>query len=467
MLIRFVKANFLKTFSKPSTRIFLLAFGILFFLPMGFFYLLKRRGNAYKSQMQGIRRRLEENGEKASLEAEIRGHVEKKLAFFGKGGRRNAESEIAKILEVRLDEHVKQLLAEEAPEQKDVSYRGVVAESLENPAILLLFIISGFPALLFLLLMSNPYVKYIYERLIMMVFVVFGVTFLVFTILYISPMDASYNMLGENATQERRDQFNATYGLDKPYIQQLVNTFKGIVTLNPGISYQGGEKVIAKLMNKFPITLQLAFSCLLVSVLIAVPSGVLSALKPNSILDYAVMLIALIGLSIPVFWFGLILILNLSIHHHILRATFEPGSWKAYIMPAIVLGTSLAASVARTTRSSMLEVINQDYIVTAKAKGLSRTRVILRHALGNALIPIVTLVGMQFGIMLGGTAVTEMVFNIPGIGSWLVEKQFIPDAPVVVSGVVYIAIVISLMNLFVDILYAFLDPRIKARIKGY
>jgi peptide/nickel transport system permease protein len=137
------------------------------------------------------------------------------------------------------------------------------------------------------------------------------------------------------------------------------------------------------------------------------------------------------------------------------------------IMPSIVLGTSLAATVARMTRSSMLEVIKQDYIVTAKAKGLSKSKVIIRHALANAMIPIVTVIGLQFGGMLGGSAVTEKVFNVNGIGSYIVDKQFVPDVPVVLAGVVYVAIIISFINLIVDVLYAFLDPRIKSKLKSY
>ena len=182
--------------------------------------------------------------------------------------------------------------------------------------------------------------------------------------------------------------------------------------------------------------------------------------------DYVFMLLALLGLSIPNFWLGLILILNFSINLGWLPATYSPTNWLTLIMPAIVLGTSLAASVARMTRSSMLEVISADYIVTARAKGLSKKTVILKHALGNAMIPIVTVIGLQFGGMLGGSAVTEKVFNVNGIGSYIVDKQFIPDIPIVLAGVVYVAIIISIVNLLVDILYAFLDPRIKSKIKS-
>ena len=199
----------------------------------------------------------------------------------------------------------------------------------------------------------------------------------------------------------------------------------------------------------------------------AVPAGILSALRPYSVADYVVMIITLIGLSMPAFWMGLLLILYCSIQLGILPVSYNPGNWMSLIMPVIVLGTGMAANVARTTRSSLLEVLSQDYIVTAKAKGLGYWKVILRHALGNAMIPIVTVVGLQFGSMMSGATVVEKVFNINGLGFMLVERQFIPDIPVVLAGVVYISLAVSLVNLFVDLLYAFLDPRIKAKIKGY
>ncbi len=288
-----------------------------------------------------------------------------------------------------------------------------------------------------------------------------------FTILYISPMDAAVNVLGDMATPDQVEQFRVAYGLDQPYFVQLLEEFKGLITFDLGQSFIGGEDVFTSLMNRFPITLELTIMTLILAVAIAIPSGIISALKPYSALDYVIMLIALLGLSIPGFWFGLLLILNLSIKAQLLPATFVAGSWTSFIMPSIVLGTGLAASTARMTRSSMLEIIKSDYIVTARAKGLPKSKVIFRHALGNAMIPIVTVIGIQFGSMLGGAAVTEKVFNVNGIGSYIVDKQFIPDTPVVIAGVVYVAIVVSLANLFVDILYAFLDPRIKAKLKSY
>lgn len=177
------------------------------------------------------------------------------------------------------------------------------------------------------------------------------------------------------------------------------------------------------------------------------------------------MFIALLGLSIPNFWQGMIFILNFSIKLSWLPATYSPGNWLSALMPIVVLGTGFTAAVARMTRSSMLEIIHEDYIITARAKGLSRNRVLWRHAVTNALIPIVTVIGLLFGGLLGGAAVTEKVFNISGIGSYIVDRQFIPDIPSIMGGVVYTAIAISIVNVIVDLLYAFIDPRIRSKIK--
>ncbi|MGL5752540.1 MAG: ABC transporter permease, partial [Paraclostridium sp.] len=294
-----------------------------------------------------------------------------------------------------------------------------------------------------------------------------GVTFLVFTILHASPLDPAINILGQGATPDQIKEFNAVYGLDQPYIVQLFNSFKGLLTFDLGQSFAGNEEVFVAIARKFPVTLSVTFVSLLVAVILAIPAGIISAIKPYSAYDYTFMLIALIGLSIPNFWLGLILILKFSIEMGLLPATYVVGNASSMIMPAIVLGTSLAASIARMTRSSMLEVVKQDYMTTARAKGLSEKRVVLKHALGNAMIPIVTVIGLQFGGMLGGSAVTEKVFNINGIGSYIVDKQFIPDIPIVLAGVVYVAIIISIVNLLVDILYSFLDPRIKSKMKSY
>lgn len=462
-----------RIFKKPLYRVFLFLLGLPTFLVSFIVYCARKSSYAKTDKTSEIRARilaeLEKSGEKQALYNETRMFLENKSAFFKKESgdfeknvQREFEKELNKLIERRLQED-----EEYKKNYRPITLLGVMKDLLQNNAFLVFSIITSLPMYLLLLIYSNPYAKYIFERLVMMIFVLFGVVFLVFTILYMSPMDPAVNILGQTATQEQIVEFNRVYGLDQPYIVRLFEAFKGLVTLDMGRSYAGNEVVMEAISRKFPVTLQVTFASLAVALILAIPSGIISAVKPYSTFDYVFMLIALLGLSIPNFWLGLVLILNFSINLHWLPATYSATDWTTLIMPAIVLGTGLSASVARMTRSSMLEVINQDYITTAKAKGLSSKRVILKHALGNAMIPIVTVVGLQFGGMLGGSAVTEKVFNINGIGSYIVDKQFIPDIPVVLTGVVYVSVVISLANLVVDILYAFLDPRIKSKMKNY
>jgi len=337
----------------------------------------------------------------------------------------------------------------------------------QNPGFRLYSYVFGFVMYVALFIFKNPYLKYIFERLVMLTFVIFGVTLVVFTILYFSPMDPARNILGELATEEQVADWKELYGMNDSYFIQAFKAMKNVVTFDFGNSFVGNEPVVESLMRKFPITLKVTIASLLISVLIAVPAGIISAVKQYSTFDFSAMTLALIGISIPNFWLGLMLILVFSVNLGWLNVIYDNAEMKSLIMPAIVLGTALAASVARMTRSSMLEVIKSDYITTARAKGLKEKDVILGHALRNAIIPIITIIGLQFGGMLGGSAVTERVFTIPGIGSYIVSKQMIPDIPVVLAGVVYIAIIISIANLMVDILYAFFDPRIKAKLKKY
>ena len=254
---------------------------------------------------------------------------------------------------------------------------------------------------------------------------------------------------------------------NEPYLVQLIETFKKIVTFDLGNSYVDNAPVIPALMSRFPITLQVTFWSMLVALIIAIPTGIVSAIKPYSTFVFTAMFFCLLGLSIPNFWLGMMLILLFAVNLGVLPSSFDPNNWMSLILPAIVVGTGMAASIARMTRSSMLEVKNSDYILTARAKGLPERKVVLKHILGNAMIPIVTTVGMSFGNLMGGASVTETCFNINGLGSYIVVKQFIPDVPVVLGGVVYISVVVSLMNLLVDILYAFIDPRIKSKMKNY
>lgn len=463
-----------RIFKKPLYRIFAVLLGLPTFLVSFIVYCVKKSSFAKTDKTAQLKasilRELEASGKKQALYEETKQFLQNKQAFFKKTSN-DLDKQVEQTFQKELDKLVEKQL--QACEEYKSSFRPVtllnVTKDLltENSLFLLFSVITSLPLYLLLLIYSNPYAKYIFERLVMMVFVLFGVVFLVFTILHMSPMDPAVNILGQTATPEQIQEFNRVYGLDEPYLNQLFRSFKGLITMDMGRSYAGNEIVFEAIARKFPVTLQVTFASLAVALVLAIPSGIVSAVKPYSTFDYVFMLIALLGLSIPNFWLGLVLILNFSINLQWLPATYSATDWVTLIMPAIVLGTGLSASVARMTRSSMLEVINQDYITTAKAKGLSSRTVILRHALGNAMIPIVTVIGLQFGGMLGGSAVTEKVFNINGIGSYIVDKQFVPDIPVVLAGVVYVSVIISLANLFVDILYAFLDPRIKSKMKNY
>ncbi len=402
-------------------------------------YKSKEGANKYSTYVQAVKADFEKKQVYQALEAEARLQVEKKNAFFGKSvPAAQLKKEIKAIAQVKyqaqLDEEIKKRTQKDGVTQ--IAFEDVFAEMISNKLFFVFSLVVSFPMYLLLLIFQNPYAKFVCERLVMMLFVIFGVTVMVFTILYFSPMDPARNILGITATDEQIATFNRTYNLDKSYFERLILTFKQVITFDLGNTYVGNMDVVTEILNKFPTTLMLAFSALSVAVVIAIPAGIISAIKQYSTFDYAFMFFALIGLSIPNFWFALMLILQFSINMQWLPATFVVGDWTSMIMPAVVLGTSLSASIARMTRSSMLEVKHSDYILTAKAKGLSVYNVTMKHILGNALIPIVTVVGLQFGGMLGGSAVVEKVFNISGLGSFIVDRQFIPDIPVVLGGVI-------------------------------
>nr|WP_169086094.1 ABC transporter permease [Paenibacillus sp. PL91]MBC9201340.1 ABC transporter permease [Paenibacillus sp. PL91] len=424
----------------------------------------------YKAIAEETKNKLLATGYRGKLLLEAKEQLIRKHRFFGQTvSAEQTELEANRMAEMKFNETFSHELEKRLASESGLKFSfGDTYHALAlNPAFFALSLIIGFPMYLLMAIYSMPYLKYVAERLVMAIFVIFGVAFLVFTILYISPMNPAANLLGETATAEQIAAFNHLYGLDQPYLVQLWDTLKGILTFDLGKSFAGNENVTAAIANKFPVTLTLTVISTLIAVLIALPIGIVSATRPNSFFDYTFMFIALLGLSIPNFWQALIFILNFSIKLPWLPATYNPENWLSAIMPIVVLGTGLTAAVARMTRSSTLEVIHEDYITTARAKGLARKHVIWKHAVGNALIPIITVIGLQFGGMLGGAAVTEKVFNISGIGSYIVDKQFIPDIPSVMGGVVYTAITISIVNVIVDLLYAFFDPRIRSKMKQY
>ncbi|WP_042199846.1 ABC transporter permease subunit [Paenibacillus camerounensis] len=459
-----------KLLQNASYRYFALVLGA----PVNLFTLLVHRnqkaGDIHTSVLQEARQELAASGLQERLESEFIDQLHSKARFFGQqASEAELENEARKLAAERF-ELIAAERADSRLQEKGLArstFIGTFQALLQHPLFLPLSFIPGFPLYLLILLYSSPYLKYIFERLVMTIFVIFGVSVLVFTILYISPFDPAVNILGQTATDAQIMEFNRVYGLDQSYLVQLWHNIKGIAMFDLGKAFAGNEEIVSAIGRKFPVTLELTLFSLLMAVVIAIPIGIVSAARPNSWFDYTFMLIALIGLSIPSFWQGLIFILGFSIKLQWLPATFNPGNWLTFIMPVVVLGTGLTAAIARMTRASTLEVIHEDYIITATAKGLSRRKVLLKHAVRNALIPIVTVIGLQFGGMLGGAAVTEKVFNISGLGSYIVDKQFIPDIPAIMGGVVYTAITISLINAIIDILYAFVDPRIRSKMKQY
>lgn len=462
-----LKRTFLEAHGRAFYRFLLYLTGLPLHLLVYLFYLFKRKDDTYEATMAGVERELSGERRKEYVKG-FEGQLLRKAAFFKeKRSREEIHREAEKLAEARFKEEVMRR-TDERLAQKGVrkeTYSTYFVSLLERPMFLLASLLPGAVMYMWLFLISNPFLKYIMERLVQSVFVIIGVGILVFSILYISPFDPASNILGESATKEQIAAFNQIHGLDLPYLQQLWNALKGIATFDLGSSFAGSEDVAASIANKFPITLTIAIFSVLMAIVIAIPVGILSATRPNSFLDTTFMFIALLGLSIPNFWQGLIFILNFSIKLNWLPATYSPGNALSMIMPVIVLGTGLTASIARMMRSSLLEIIHEDYIITARAKGLTKSQMLWKHAVGNAMIPVITVIGLMFGGMLGGAAVTEKVFNIKGIGSYIVDKQFIPDIPAIMGGVVYIAITISLVNLLIDILYAFLDPRIRSKMK--
>lgn len=464
-----LKVTFIKMYNNKSYRPLMIILGVFTFALIIIRRLSSKTGRQYSVLRNRLREEHSQNRVMDSLHHVVFEQEKKKNAFLhldynSEQLNKNCRRITKKKYEAQFNDDLKALSLAEGIKEKKVE--NIFADLVDDTRLFSISILLSLPMYFLLMIYSKNEIRYVVERVFMMAFVTFGVIALVFTIMHISPVDPATNILGEHATPEKVADFRKLYGLDKSYLSQLFNTFKKIVTFDLGFSYVGGEDILLSFSRKFPITMKLGFLSLAIAVIIAVPAGVISAIKQYSYFDYIFMFNALIGLSIPNFWLGLVLILNFSIKLGLLPATFSDTNMLTLIMPSVVLGTGLAANVARMTRSSMLEVKNKDYVLTARAKGLSERRVITKHILGNALIPIITVVGLQFGGLLGGASVTEIVFNVNGIGRYIIDKQFIPDIPVVLTGVVYVAIVISLVNLAVDMLYSFVDPRIKSKISN-
>ncbi len=306
--------------------------------------------------------------------------------------------------------------------------------------------------------------KYIFKRVLMMIPVIIGLSLLVFLVLKMTPGDPARVVAGSEADEATVEQIREDLGLNKPILQQYVSYMLGLLRGDMGTSFTNGKPVIDEIKARMPTTFILAFAGVAVAVVIGIPLGIISATKQYSIMDYISTLLALAGVAMPNFWLGLMLILLFSLKLGWLPSG-DAVSWQGYVLPAITMGVGATANFMRTTRSSMLEVIRQDYIRTARAKGAGERRVVLGHALRNALIPVITVIGLQIGTLLGGAVVNETVFSLPGLGTLMINAINQKNEPVVLGCLITFAIVFSLVNLFVDILYAFIDPRIKSQYK--
>ena len=320
-----------------------------------------------------------------------------------------------------------------------------------------------------------------------------GATVIAFGLIRLVPGDPVLHMIGERgASPEVYAEMRARYGLDRPLTTQYFLFLKNALNGDFGESIVSGQPVWHEFMDRFPATLELGLIALSLAVLIGIPLGVVAAVRRNSLFDYALMSVSLVGYSMPIFWWGLILILFFSVKlgltpvsgridfaydvppwsGFLLIDVWKAGEgWPAFksalvhlVLPAIALGTIPLATVARMTRSSMLEVLGEDYMRTARAKGLSRMRVIFVHGLRNALVPVITVVGLMAGSIVTGAVLTETIFSWPGIGRWLVESVLARDYPVVQSGILLISLAVIVVNLLVDVAYAWANPRLRGRL---
>ena len=308
--------------------------------------------------------------------------------------------------------------------------------------------------------------KYIFKRIVMLIPIIIGVVFIVFVLNELSPGDPARVVAGNEATEEYVAELRESMGLNRPFFVRFFDYLIGVFTRGDlGTSYLTKQPVFNEVMERFPTTLLLTLVSMVFTLGLGIPTGIISATRQYSWIDNLCTSIGLIGVSMPNFWQGLMNILIFAVW----LEWFPPSGfygWEYWVLPAFTIGTSSAAQIMRMTRSSMLDVVRQDYICAARAKGLSESKVINKHAMKNALIPILTVIGMDFGTSLGGAVITESVFSIPGLGKYMLDAIKSRDYPVVQGGVLILAIMFSLVTLAVDIAYAFVDPRLKSQYKS-
>ena len=308
---------------------------------------------------------------------------------------------------------------------------------------------------------------YVIRRVLQLIPVLFGISVLIFAVMKMIPGDVISGILGVDATPELRAQLEEIYGLNRPYVVQYLDWIGGVLHGDFGESIRTAEPILPQILTRFQVTAELTILAAIISWFIAIPLGILAAVKRNSLADRFVRVFALLGVSVPNFALSILLILFLSLAF----GYFSPLGYVSFfedplrnlqimILPASILGVSIAGSVMRMTRSSVLEVLRQDFVKTVRAKGASERVAIFKHVLRNDLIPIITLVGMQIGTLLGGAVIVEQIFSLPGLGQMTLTGINQRDYPVVQGCVLFIAFVYVLVNLITDLLYTWIDPRI-------
>lgn len=304
--------------------------------------------------------------------------------------------------------------------------------------------------------------KYIVKRLLYLIPVILGISFILFAIMSFTPGDPARIILGDYASAEQVEELREQMGLNDPFLVRYGSYVASAVTGDLGTSYRSNAPVVNEIAARFPVTCKIAFMAMFLAVLIGIPVGIISAVKQYSFADVLATVGALVFTSIPAFWLGLLLILQLSVRLRLLPAVGS-DTWKHLIMPSLSLAAAQMATIVRMTRSTMLEVIRQDYIRTAKSKGAGPARVIFHHAIKNALLPVITTVGLSISNLLGGALIIENVFGISGLGTLMVNSVKSKDTPMLIGSVMFAAVVAGIVNLIVDVLYTYIDPKIKAQ----
>lgn len=306
--------------------------------------------------------------------------------------------------------------------------------------------------------------KYIVKRILLLIPVLFGVSFIVFTIMSFTPGDPATAILGSGATKEDIQKLNEELGYYDPFLERYIDYVGGAVRGDFGNSYRSEEPVFDEIFSRFPTTIKLAISAILLAIVIGIPIGMLSAVRQYSVFDVSSTIVSMFMTSVPQFWLALMGLLIFAVNLKILPATGLDDGLKSYIMPVFTLCLPCAANIIRLTRSSMLETIRQDYVRTARAKGLPERTVIWKHAFRNALLPVITVIGINFGYQLGGAVLIESIFGISGVGSLTVSSIRQKDIPQTTASILFLAFIYVVIMLVVDVLYAYIDPRLKSKI---